>query len=241
MDAIFDNLKARFMALCEKNHLLKTTVVVRARGLTAEEAIGHPDDDDFPLQKGKECLMHAELCGGAGQAFTDRYGDFSGTLETVMQMPLKNNYRRAVFVSTLNAALRQMRLIQGTIHCRDGEPGQCGAELADHIKSRFGSVKITQVGFQPRMVQQLAGAFPLRLLDLDPDNIGTRKFGVQVEGPEMTEAALRWADLLIVTGTTLVNNTIGPFLSGPPVLFYGTTIAGAAYLMEWDRFCARST
>lgn len=27
---------------------------------------------------------------------------------------------------------------------------------------------------------------------------------------------------------------------GKPVIFYGTTIAGAAYLMGWDRFCAAS-
>ena len=50
-----------------------------------------------------------------------------------------------------------------------------------------------------------------------------------------------WADLLLATGTTLVNGTLmGPWLGNKPVIFYGTTIAGAAHLMGWERFCPRS-
>ncbi len=75
---------------------------------------------------------------------------------------------------------------------------------------------------------------------MDPDNIGTSKFDVVVEGPEATAEAVSWADLLLVTGTTLVNGTIDNFLNQKPILFYGATIAGAAHLMNWDRFCAKS-
>jgi uncharacterized membrane protein YgdD (TMEM256/DUF423 family) len=78
-------------------------------------------------------------------------------------------------------------------------------------------------------------------MDLDPDNIGTRKYGVTIGGPKETDAAIKWADLLLVTGTTLVNGTLPDFLVQKPVIFYGTTIAGAAHLMGWERFCARST
>jgi len=39
----------------------------------------------------------------------------------------------------------------------------------------------------------------------------------------------------------LVNGTIEAFLGETPVLFYGTTIAGAAHLMGWDRFCPCSS
>jgi hypothetical protein len=80
----------------------------------------------------------------------------------------------------------------------------------------------------------------LRFLDLDSDNIGVKKFWVTIEGPEHTDETVDWADLLAVTGTTLVNGTIGSFLKEKPLLFYGTTIAGAAHVMEWERFCARS-
>lgn len=91
------------------------------------------------------------------------------------------------------------------------------------------------------MVERLSAAFEYRILDLDPDNIGTTKFDAVVEGPEAAVEAAAWADLLLVTGTTLVNATINDFLSHKQVLFYGTTIAGAASLMNWDRFCAKST
>jgi hypothetical protein len=91
------------------------------------------------------------------------------------------------------------------------------------------------------MVEALAPLFPLRLLDLDPDNLGNTKFGVPVEGPETASDAVAWAELLLVTGTTLVNDTIGDFLLDKPVLFYGTTIAGAAHLMGWERFCPKSS
>ena len=91
------------------------------------------------------------------------------------------------------------------------------------------------------MVESLASEFSLRVLDLDPDNIGTKKFQVTIESPDKTEDIIEWADLLLVTGTTLVNNTIGRFLGKKPVLFYGTTIAGSANIMNWEHFCPCST
>ena len=64
-----------------------------------------------------------------------------------------------------------------------------------------------------------------------------RKFYTIIEGPEKTDEAIEWADLLLVTGTTITNGTIEKFLGKKPVLFYGITISGAAYLMNWERFC----
>ena len=238
---VFTALRKRLFDVCTNHNLLSESVRVKARVLSSEEAIGNPETDDFPLQKGKERLMQAEFGTGTGQAFTDRYGDFWGKLRDVIEMPLENNFRRAVFVAALNAVLRHLKEIRGTIHCRDKEPAHCAAELVHFIKDRYGQLKITQVGFQPRMVEHLAATFEYRILDLDPDNIGTRKFDALIEGPEATAEAVAWADLLLVTGTTLVNGTINDFLGHKPVLFYGTTIAGAAHLMNWDRFCAKST
>ncbi len=240
MQKVYSTLGKRFSDVCERHSLLNESVRIKARTLSPEEAIGNPEADDFPLQKGKERLIQAEFKTGKGQAFTDQYGDFSGKLVDIINMPLKNNYRRAVFIATLNAVLRHLNEIQGTIHCRDKEPALCAGELIPFIKDRYGQVKITQVGFQPRMVEQLAPAFKYRILDLDPDNIGTRKYDTIIEGAEATAQAKVWADLLLVTGTTIVNGTIEDFLDHGQVLFYGTTIAGAAHLMNWDRFCAKS-
>lgn len=238
MNDIFKGLKQRMLNLIEDQGLLAERVRIQARGLTVEEAIGNPEADDFPLQKGKERLMQADFFNASGQAFTDRYGDFEGTLDEVLDMGMDNNYRRALFVSTLNAVLRHLRQAEKTIHCRDEEPTLCARELCSYVKIRYGQVNIAQVGFQPRMVESLAPAFPFRVMDLDTDNIGATRFNTLIEGPEATDEIIRWADLLLVTGTTLVNGTIAPFLGEKPVLFYGTTIAGAAHLMGWDRFCA---
>jgi hypothetical protein len=138
MSQIYSELKKRFQELCRQENLLDEKVDVRASVLTTEEAIGHPEDHDFPLQKGKEHLMQAEFLGAAGQAFTDRFGDFQGNLEEILTMPLENNHRRAIFVATLNAVLKHLGLIRGTIHCRNQSPQECAGELAEHIRGRFG-------------------------------------------------------------------------------------------------------
>ena len=240
MADIYDELRQRAFGVFREHDILSKPVQVRARALSTEEAIGNPESDDFPLQKGRERLMQATVDNAAGQAFTDLYGNFEGTLEEILKMPLHNNYRRAVFVATLNAALRHLNLVSNTIHCRDSGPSVCAAKLADHIRTHYGDIRVTQIGFQPKMVEHLAARFPFRLLDLDKDNIGKQKYGALVEGPEATDDAVAWADLLLVTGTTLANGTVSSFLDKKPVLFYGTTIAGAAYLMNWDRFCDQS-
>lgn len=241
MSDIYAELRQKAEDLLAVRGLWGEKVHVKARTLTPEEAIGNPEANDFPIQKGKERLMQAEFRGAAGQAFSDRFGDYEGTLEEILAAPLNNNYRRAIFVAALNAALRHLKMVEGTVHCRDHGPTQCAAALGDHLQARFGNVKIGQVGFQPRMVEHLAARFSMRVLDMDADNIDRRKYGVVVESPAATESVVAWSDLLLVTGTTLVNGTLPDFLGEKPVVFYGTTIAGAACLMGWERFCACST
>jgi Putative heavy-metal chelation len=240
MESFYDTLQERALRLCRDTGMPNETVTVKARTLSTEEAIGNPEADDFPLQKGKERLIQARFGTGSGQAFTDQFGDYEGLLMEILSMPLGNNYRRAVFIATLNALLNHMGRITGTLHCKDREPLDCARRLAVHLKERYGEVRIGQVGFQPRMVEAIAEAFPVRLLDLDQENIGTRKFDVLVEGPVAQEDVIEWADLLLVTGSTVANGSIERFLGKKPVIFYGTTIAGAAHLMGWERFCVCS-
>ncbi|MCM0756449.1 DUF364 domain-containing protein [Desulfovibrio aminophilus] len=238
--SLLEDIRARTLAVWAENGLLEEPIAVRARTLSVEEALGNPEGDDFPLQKGKERLMEAEFRGARGQAFTDRFGDFTGTLGDVARMPLANNFRRAVFIAACNATLRSLGLCDRTIHCRDSGPGECAGLLRDHLLERFPGARITQVGYQPKIVQALAGSFDLRVLDLDPDNVGQPRHGVRIDGPNTAREALGRADLLLVTGSTLANDSLGDFLLGKPVILYGTTIAGPAALMGWERFCARS-
>lgn len=238
---MLETVRRKALELWEERDLLRERIAVKARTLTVHEAIGDPEGDDFPLQKGKEQLMEAEFRGARGQAFTDRFGDYEGSLADIAAMPLENNFRRAVFVSALNATVRALGLCDRTVHCRDKEPGECAGKFRDYLVERFGAgTRITQVGFQPKIIEALAETFDLKVLDLDPDNIGTVRYNAEILGPESQDAALSRAEVLVVTGSTLANDTIGTFCGDKPVLFYGTTVAGVAALMGWERFCAKA-
>ena len=152
-------------------------------------------------------------------------------------MDMKNNFRRAVFVYTLNAALRHLGVVGDTMHCEDRAPQECSKILAEKIRSEFGNPKVLLVGFQPRMAEALAQGFALRISDLDEANIGTKKFGVIIQPPQKVQQNIKWCDLMVVTGNTAVNNTMQGFIGKKPVLFYGVTVAGPAHLLGLSRFC----
>jgi uncharacterized protein (DUF4213/DUF364 family) len=234
---LHETIREKLIRLIKEHGLEGEEVIVKAAALTAEQAIGNPEDKDYPLIKGEEKLMQAEFRGAKGHAFTDRYGNFSGRLLDIAEMELNNNFRRAVFVASLNAVTRYLSLAEGTVHCRDTQPRKCAAELVDYIKENFGHPKIAMVGFQPRMVEALAKHFELRVNDMDEANIGREKFGVRIDDPSRTQENLEWCDIALVTGTTIVNDTIDQFLIDKPVIFFGVTIAGAAKLANLERFC----
>lgn len=232
-----EQVRARAIAVWTEAGLMEQSVQVTAAPLTVEQAIGNPEGQDFPIQKGKEKLMEANFNGAKGQAFTDTYGDYQGRLADVASLDLNKPKPRAIFVATLNAVMRSLNQAECTIHCKDAGPKECSQRIADHIRTHHGAPKIGMVGYQPAMIGALSGSFEIRVLDLDPDNIGQTRHGAVIEGGESTDEVLRWADLLLITGTTLANGTIDMFLEHAPVIFYGTTIAGAASIMGWERFC----
>jgi len=205
----YNDIKERFFNLVKEKDLMSSKVeVVSARTLTSQEVIGKPERDDFPLLKGKEVMIQADFKGSLGQAFTDMPGNYSGTLKEILDMSLDNDFKRAVFISTLNAVLRYLNYISKTVHCRDKEPGECAAHLVNYIKERFGNPSIAFIGMQPAMVEALAAHFKIRVTDLDPNNIGQQKWGV-----------------------------LPSLLIKKPIIFYGVTIAGIAYLMGYEQYC----
>jgi len=241
MQTTLEIVRDKSRTLWQAMGILDESVTVTAGPLSVRDAIGNPEGQDFPIQKGKEKLMDAVFRGRHGQAFTDHFANYSGTLHQVVNLPFNCNFHRAVFVSTLNAVCRATGVAEGTVHCRDAGPGECAKRVAAHVRENYNARRVTMIGFQPTLAEAMSRAAELRLVDLDPDNIGRTKRGVLVEGVEATPNATDWADLLLVTGTTLANDTIDLFLHGKPVLFYGTTISGAAALMGWERFCPQST
>ena len=237
-EEFYSELMKRFRKIVEDNNLLEQEIIITGRPLTAEEAIGKPKRQDFPIIKGKEKLMQAEFKGAKGQAFTDMAGNFKGTLQQVLNMLLTNNFDRAVLIASMNAVCRYLGLIDRTVHCHDEQPEQCAAELVEQIKRDFGIPRVALIGYQPAMLEKLAAFFPLRVVDLDPDNIGKIKSGVQVEGYEATDEVLEWCDVIAATGSTVVNSTITAYCKQKPVYFFGTTGAAACHLMGLQCFCA---
>ncbi|NMB35593.1 MAG: hypothetical protein GX989_04820 [Firmicutes bacterium] len=240
---VFKKLQPIIDEILKDSKLASTKIIVDCKELTPEEAIGSPGRDDFPLQKGKEKLMQAEIDGHLGQAYTDQPGSFNGSLKEALTLPPVNNYHRAVIIAALNAVHRRTKGATSTIHCRDQGPGECSTILLDTIAKKYGNPRIAVIGLQPAMVEQLARRFETRVFDLDPDNIGENKHGVTIEsGDYDLEEIEDWCDLFLVTGSSVVNGTIDPFLNRKkPVLFYGTTIAAPAEYLGLDRYCPVST
>lgn len=234
----YSELIKRFREIVETNDLLDEEIVITGRALSVEEAIGNPKRQDFPIVKGKEKLMQAEFKGYKGQAFTDMAGNFKGTLKEVLNNPLESNFDRAVLVASMNAICCYLGLIGKTIHCHDDQPEQCARELVEFIKEGFGNPRVALIGYQPAMLEKIAGSFSLRVVDLDPDNIGKIKSEVQVEGYEATNEILEWCDVIVATGSTIVNSTITDYCKHKPALFFGTTGAAACHIMGLQRFCA---
>ena len=237
MGRVLEETRRRFRKIIAPHTFLGEPVSVVARPLTAEEAIGHPEHDDYPLLKGKEQMMEARFKGFAGQAYTDQVGNFEGTLGDVLSLPMDSNYHRAVFVATLNAVLRFMGMIDKSCHCKDAEPVECAPQLPA-ILAGFSPRKVGMIGHQPRLLEIVSKNYQVRICDRDPEQIGKNKSGVTIESPEACGTIVAWCDLILATGTTLVNDTIDAFIvADRPTVFYGITISGAARLLKLNHYC----
>ncbi len=239
---IYTILKNYLHEQLSRNNLLNDRVEVKGKVLSNEEAIGNPERRDFPLLKGKEKLLEADYKGTKGQAYTDSPYSSSGILQDFLDMPMRSNFEKAAFIAVLNAVMRHLDLIEGTVHCKNEEISQCAQKLVQHLQEKYGCPKIGLIGLQPAILEYISKAFPVRVVDLDPDNVGQRKSGVIVEdATKNTTDMIEWCDLLLVTGSTVANGSIVDFLGiEKPVVFFGTTIAGTAKVLGLERFCACS-
>ncbi|MCD4779622.1 MAG: hypothetical protein K8S27_03600 [Candidatus Omnitrophica bacterium] len=231
-------LKRKITEIIRDYKIKDGLVRITAKPLSSQEAIGNPEHDDYPIQKGREKLMQAEFQGSHGVAFTDMFGDYEGSLFEIINMELENNFRRAIFVSTVNAMLKSLGLIDKTSHCKDSGLVNCQKSVVNFFRERFGNLKIFQAGFQPRFVEALSEEFEFRVTDVDEDNIGKMVNGVIVEPPGNTKKNIEWCDVIFATGSTFVNETHRQFIGkGKPTVFYGVTCAGPAYLFNLERYC----
>ena len=235
-----------FSALIEEQGLAEAAVIVRARPLSTEEAIGRPGRRDFPLLKGKERLLEARIGESRGNAFTDAPREFTGSVNDLLALPLDNTRNRGLYLAALNAAFRHAGLVNGTVHCRDDEPELCARQIAARIEDHLRWQRIGLIGFNPALAEELARSFgpdQVRITDLDPDNIGRERFGVPIwDGERQYGELFDWADGVLLTGTTFVNGTFDMLWeaardAGTPVVVFGVTAAAMAHLCGCERLC----
>ncbi|MDD3673869.1 MAG: DUF364 domain-containing protein [Synergistaceae bacterium] len=240
----FNLLQENFVALVDRFDLKDAEVKVTATPLSPEDAIGATKRKDYVILKGKERLLEASVMGSKGQAFTSSQGDFSGTLNDVLNMKLENDYERAVYVSTLNAVVRYTDAAQKTIHCRNEGPELCALKVAEYFKKNFGTPNILMAGYQPTLAEALnEAAFSITVTDLDPNNVGKIINGVYIRNAnDAIEECISSCDVIFATGSAICNGTIDKLYdSGKPLVLFGTTGAGAAALLGIPRFCPEAS
>jgi uncharacterized protein (DUF4213/DUF364 family) len=244
--AVLDDAKTRFEKILEAKNLLDVHVSVTARPLTPEEAIGSPTRRDYPIIEGKERIIEATVLGAKGHAFTDSPQDFDGSMREVLDLPLTFNQNRAILIAVMNAMLRHLDAIEGTVHCKDEDPEKCAKEIAEFLLGKHGAIRVGMIGLNPAIAESLVSTFGkdnVTVSDLNRDNIGKEKFGVTiVDGRKDTEKLIERSDVVVVTGTTLVNDTFDSIMSSiqnlsKDYIVYGVTCAGVCHLMELNRVC----
>jgi uncharacterized protein (DUF4213/DUF364 family) len=235
MADIYEQLRRHFSEQVKQHELMNQSISIRCKALSASEAIGNPDHNDYPISKGKEVMVEAGFHDARGHAFTDTFEVCDYSVEELLMLPLTTNRKRASFIAGLNAVYRHLNLCDQTVHCRDAGPVTCAKQLGPELKPYN---KILMVGFQPRFLDRLAVLATTRVVDIDRENIGRTVAGVRIESPEQTDEAIEWCDLIFATGSTIVNGSIPRFLSGErPVIFYGVTIAAPAVILNLRRYC----
>jgi uncharacterized protein (DUF4213/DUF364 family) len=243
---ILDLIKENFSAIVNDRGLGEEDVQIIIAPRSAREAIGNPKREDYALLEGKEVMIEARFRDSCGQAFTDRPQDFYGPLKDVLNLSLDTKNNRAMFTATLNAVSAHLGLATGVRHCRDEEPEECAAEIAKNLLGRFGKIKIGLVGYQPAILEHLIRDFGInkvRCTDLNPKNIGLYKFGVEIwSGRTETGTLITWSDLVLVTSSSLVNNTFDAIhqetiSQEKHLIIFGVTGAGACALTGVERLC----
>ncbi len=244
--SLLERAKSHLQEIIADNNLLDAEISVLAKPLTPEEAIGTPGRRDFPIIEGKERMIEAQILGAKGQSFTDSPGEFIGKLGDVIELELSNNKNRAIFIAAMNAVLRYLNIADGTVHCRDMEPEKCAPEIAEFIHNKYGKIKVGLVGLNPAIAEALVdkfGAENIANTDLNRENIGKEKFGITImDGRSDTEELVQKSDIILITGTTIVNNTLDGILRfvkkhDKKYIIYGVTAAGVCQLLGLNRIC----
>lgn len=246
MSTTLEQIRPRLVQIVEQEGLVDAEVTVLARPLTPEEAIGTPGRRDFPIITGKERVLEATVLGARGQAYTDSPLEFIGSMTQVLELELTSNQHRGIYVATLNALLAKTGAAKETVHCKDEAPETCALTIAKTLLERHGKVEVGLIGLNPAIGERLVdtfGAQHVRFSDMSRETVGQQRFGVEVwDGAVRTPDLIDASDVVLLTGTTLVNGTFDDIVErikerGKAYVVYGVTAAGVGALQGFPRLC----
>ena len=198
---------------------------------------------EYALMRGKEVILHCELCSVYGQVFTDTHLPFKGLVKDVLNLDLKTSHNRAVFFATLNAIMHLSGKLPRTVHCRGVDAENCGELMVKYLKTRFGEAKVLHVGYQPGHIKALVSAFKdVYVTDMNPENVGKTKFGIKILPRKLNPKLIKKADVVCITGSTLINGTLFSLIAecekqNTPFVLYGVSAKSAAKFLGYDTFC----
>lgn len=249
MDILSFSIDAILKKLDQIGFSLNTKVTSRAMGV--DEALGDPSPyRDFALQRGVEKLMDVQIEGHHGQSFTSYPCNWVGTVGEALTMKMDSDRNRALSIGVINSLSSLLGLSSNTVHCRDQGPQLCGGDIARWALENTSSKDVVGIiGYQPAILNNLAqalGADRIRVLDLNPENIGQVRHKVTVwDGGKDLETMADQVSMCLATGSSLANNTadniVETFRSRrKELIFFGTTISGPAALMGLRHICPRS-
>ena len=134
---ILKELKERWWRKVVEHSMESEATFIRVRGLKPEEAIGKPSRVDYPLLKGREVMLQAEVRGAYGQAFTDEPSDYVGDLSSLHMMMLNTNRDRALLVAAINATYKYLGLVTNTRHCINDDQNYVVRRLLQSLAQSF--------------------------------------------------------------------------------------------------------
>ena len=243
--------RKRLMSEIADGSILMDDPVI-TRPLLPSEAIGEGGNirHDYPLCQGKEFLLEASFCGFKGQAFTERPIRWEGSVGDLLCLDLERIEERAVFLASFNAIARSLGMVSNTIHCRNDSLNICAGKIGQLLLDRMKpEEKVLIVGYQPAFIEAASiklGAERVRVVDLDPCNIGRTVFGVVIyHGVEDLNRILGEVSFALVTGSSMANGTFERLHeklqhSRVPFVLFGTSAAAPAALLSLERWCLES-
>jgi hypothetical protein len=235
---VLEQVRDALRVLAEENGWVNDALDMECTALTTEEAIGTPDEQDYPIQRGKETMLQVAFRDRIGQAFSrEVVARRTYSLNDVLALPLLSDWQRAVLIASANAVFAAAGKIDRTIHCKNQEPAECASFLGEITTGE----KVALFGLQPRFLEKLNELGEVRCVDIDPEVIGTERGGVMIEPAENTAEVIEWADRLLVTGSATVNDTFSRFLqTGKPLHVFGTTGAATSCVLGLQRYCKKA-